>query len=33
MEVIKEEKKKEVSDVRLTAYRFGGVAMMGAIYK
>lgn len=28
MEVIKEEKKKEVSDVRLTAYRFGGVAMI-----
>lgn len=28
MEVIKDEKKKEVSDVRLTAYRFGGVAMI-----
>ena len=28
MEVIKDEKKKEVSDVRLMAYRFGGVAMI-----
>ena len=28
MEVIKEEKKKEVSDIRLMAYRFGGVAMI-----